>query len=109
MNPLVVELVLSFFIAMGVVMGGSVLGGLGAFLMGELPLQTMAKLAERLKLWGLVAALGGTFFALQTLETGFLKGQPRMVIRQILFILSAFWGAHAGYLLIRNLTHPLGE
>lgn len=104
MNRFVVDLVLSFFIAMGVVIGGSALGGVGATLVGELPLRTMATLAERLKLWGLVTALGGTFFTLQTLETGIFTGQLRLVVRQLGFIISAFAGAHLGYLLIYHLA-----
>ena len=97
------DLTLSFFLSMGVVLGGALFGSLAAYATGSLPLHTMTVLAERLKIWGLVSALGGTFFALKTIEVGLFEGQPTTVIKQLLFIASAFGGAHLGYLIILAL------
>ncbi len=97
-------LTLNFLIALGVVLGGVLCGSLSSLITQQPPLRTMVELAEKLKIWGLVAALGGTFPALKALEMGFLDGQIASVVKQILLLLSAFWGAHAGYLIILNLV-----
>ncbi len=95
------DLVITFCIALGVVTGGSLVGALGALVWGETPLTTLLELAARLKIWGMVAALGGTFDSIRNLESGFLQGQLRLVARQSLFIATAFLGAHVGFFLIR--------
>ena len=95
------DLVITFCIALGVVTGGSLVGALGALAWGETPLTTLLELAGRLKIWGMVAALGGTFDSIRNLESGFFQGQLRLVARQSLFIATAFLGAHLGFLLIR--------
>lgn len=97
----VYTLILDFLIALGVVVGGASLGALSALITLRPPLHVMADLAERLKIWGLVAALGGTFPAIRTLETGLFDGQLGVVARQVTIILSAFLGAHLGYILIQ--------
>lgn len=43
----------SYFIALGVLLGGALIGGLGAYLSGEPPLTAITKLANRLKIWRL--------------------------------------------------------
>lgn len=98
------QLVHAFFIALGVVLGGSTVGALGTLITGGMPMTTMGILAERLKLWAMVAALGGTFATLKTLESGLLGGQMTTVARQIAFLLSAFLGAHTGYLILATLV-----
>ncbi|OWZ84696.1 YtrH family sporulation protein [Natranaerobius trueperi] len=96
-------LILNFFIALGVVIGGSLIGSLGAGIGGKPPLQTMMNIAERLKIWALVAALGGTFTTIKELEMGFLGGQLHTVIKQLIFIFAAFLGAHIGVIIITLL------
>lgn len=98
------DLILSFFISMGVVLGGALFGSFAAYIAGALPLHTMTLLAERLKIWGLVSALGGTFFALKTIEIGIIEGQLSTVAKQILFIACAFGGAHTAYLIILAIS-----
>ena len=95
------DLLLTFCIALGVVTGGALVGALGALVWGETPMTTLVELAGRLKIWGMVAALGGTFDSIRNLESGFLQGQLRVVAKQSLFIATAFLGAHLGFLLIR--------
>ncbi|HHX76827.1 MAG TPA: sporulation protein [Firmicutes bacterium] len=97
-------LVLNFFIAFGMVTGGALLGSLSTLLTRQPPLNTMADLADKLKIWGLVAALGGTFPALKAIETGFLGGHLESVVKQLLLLTSAFSGAHAAYIFILYLS-----
>ncbi|MGI6365088.1 MAG: YtrH family sporulation protein [Bacillota bacterium] len=104
MTNYVYTLLLDFLIALGVVVGGSAMGALGALLTQRPPLHIMADLAERLKIWGLAAALGGTFSTIRALESGLFAGQLGVVARQVTIILSAFLGAHLGYLLISILA-----
>jgi hypothetical protein len=63
----------------------------------------MTSIAERLKLWAAVAALGGTFYTLQALESGLTEG-PRGLLRQVAYIVAAFAGAQFGLSLIYQLT-----
>ncbi|OYD08420.1 YtrH family sporulation protein [Paludifilum halophilum] len=93
--------VLNYFIALGVVLGGALLGGIGAFLGNTPPMNSMEQLSEQLKIWALVAALGGTFDTIRSFEVNILGGQLNQVAQQLVFILSAFFGAHTGTVLIR--------
>jgi len=91
-------------VAMGVIIGGSLMGALAIVITGKVSLQSTASLAGRLKLWAMVAAMGGTFGALENLETGILHWQLRLVAKQLLLILSAFAGAHLGYLIVASIS-----
>lgn len=84
--------------------GGALIGSISAALTGQGPFRTMTHLAQDLKIWAAVAAIGGTFTSLQALESGLLEGQIATVIKQLGFIFSAFAGAHIGYVLILTLT-----
>ncbi|WP_124726915.1 YtrH family sporulation protein [Staphylospora marina] len=101
-------LLLDFLIALGVVTGGSILGGIGAFVSGDYPMFKMVQLAQQLKIWAMVAAIGGTFDAIKSFEVNILGGQIMQAFQQVLFILSAFLGAHTGTLLIRWLVQGQG-
>lgn len=95
-------MVTTFFIALGVILGGSMLGSLGTFFFQQHPpYHSLLELAEKLKIWALVAALGGTFTAFKAIELGFLSGQPAEIFKQLALIISAFGGAHIGYLLLK--------
>ena len=98
-----VTLVLTFFVALGVSLGGSLVGSLGAVLLQRPPLKTALELSGELKIWALVAALGGTFGVIRTFEAVVLDKQIFNLIRQLFIILSAFLGAHLGHLLITSL------
>lgn len=81
------------------------MGGIGA-LVGHhhlTPIATMDQLVSQLKIWALVAALGGTVDMLSSLESHILDGHLGLVAQQLLMLLSAFAGAHLGYLLIMSL------
>ncbi|HHV58065.1 MAG TPA: sporulation protein [Firmicutes bacterium] len=98
------QLFFTFSIALGVVLGGTFLGGLSATLSGQPPGETMLNLAERIKVWAIVVALEGTFSIFQALEAGLLYGQLRPVARQLVYILAAFLGAHLACLLVAWLV-----
>lgn len=97
-------IILNFLIALGVVLGGVVMGGLGAFFTDDLPMYRMERLAEQLKIWAMVAAIGGTFDMIKNFEVTILGGQLNLAFQQLIFILSAFIGAHFGTVLVRWLT-----
>ena len=102
-RALFVTLLLTFCVALGVNLGGSLMGSLGAALLHRPPLKTMLELADELKIWALVAALGGTFGVIRTFEAGVLGKQFINLGKQLLIIGSAFLGAHLGYLIIISL------
>ena len=103
MQDMFTALISTFFIALGVILGGSVIGAMGSFIPGQHPpVYLILELAEKLKVWALVTALGGTFTAFKAIEIGFLSGQPAELFKQLALILSAFCGAQLGYMLLKG-------
>lgn len=100
------ELLNTGMVALGIVIGGSLFAGLPALLTGRMPLRAMATMAEELKLWGTFAALGGSFAALKSIETGLFTGELATVARHTLHVFTALLGAQFGYVLILSLTEP---
>lgn len=98
------NLAIDFFVSMGMVLGGSLIGGLGALLFHTPPLAIMLRLSEQLKIWAMVATLGGTMDTLKVLETGFLKRDMYPVGKQLAYLLIAFIGSQMGALLIKWLA-----
>ena len=98
------ELATTCLIAFGIVVGGSLFAGLAALLTGRLPLRTMVEMADRLKLWGTFAALGGTFTALRSIESGLFAGELGTAARQAVHVLIAFSGAYLAFVLVQALT-----
>lgn len=98
------SVIFDFFVAFGVIVGGAIIGGIGAFLVSKPPLTAMWTLAGNLKIWAVVAAIGGTFDTITNLEKGFLYGSPDEIVKQIIVIISAMTGAHSGTILIQWLT-----
>lgn len=101
MNVFLSKAVLDFFIALGIVLGGSMLGGIGAVVSLQPPTQTMLDIADRIKIWALAAAVGGTIDPMRVIESNMLGGNLSPAIKQILFLLSAFLGAHMGSELVK--------
>src|SRR5690625_7465589 len=81
-----------FFIAFGVIFGGALIGSIGSFLTGDAPLASISRIAKGLRIWAIVAAIGGTFDAIATFERGLLEGTTLDLFKQILLILSAMGG-----------------
>lgn len=98
------NLLLDFFVSMGMVIGGALLGGLAAALRHTPPMATMLNLADQLKVWALVATLGGTMDTLRVIETGVFGGQILPMTRQFAYLIAAFIGSQVGYWLIRSLV-----
>jgi hypothetical protein len=96
--------IMHFFIAFGVLIGGTMIGGIGAFLVNKPPLSIMIELAARLKVWAVVSAMGGSMDALENLERGFLGGTPTEVVKQLLLIVAAMTGAHTAGVILHWLT-----
>ncbi|MDM5330730.1 MULTISPECIES: YtrH family sporulation protein [unclassified Neobacillus] len=94
----------SYFIALGVILGGSLIGGIAAFLTGQPPLTAVYRLSTDLRIWAIVAAIGGTFDAVYTFERGIFNAETRDIFKQLLIILSALGGAQTGALIINWLT-----
>ena len=89
-----------FFIAFGVIIGGSIIGSAGNFLTGGAPLASMGRIAQSLKIWAVVCAIGGTFDAIETFQRGFLSGSTMDLFKQFLLVISAMIGVKTGLLLI---------
>lgn len=90
-----------FFIAFGVVMGGSIIGSIGSFATGDPPLTSIHRIANGLRIWAIVAAIGGTFDAISNFEKGIFEGTTIDLVKQILLILSAMGGVKAALLLLQ--------
>lgn len=93
-----------FFIAFGVILGGSVIGSMGDFATGDAPLSSMSRIADRLRIWAIVAAIGGTFDAIANVERGLFGGSTFDLLKQVLLIISAMGGVKVGLTLIEWLT-----
>ena len=98
------RILLVFFTALGVVLGGSITGALAATIVGDSPLKIMFELSKELKLWAVITALGGTFTTLRVIEGGVFEGKINLLIKQFILLTAAFLGAQLGLWLISILT-----
>ncbi|MCD5407506.1 MAG: YtrH family sporulation protein [Desulfotomaculum sp.] len=98
------KMVIIFFTAVGVVVGAALIGSTAAMLVRQPPVTIMVRLAGEIKIWAVVAAIGGTFTAIEVLESGIFAGEIRAVIKQFLYVISGFAGAQVGYFLILSLA-----
>ena len=62
------------------------------------------RISNIIRIWAIIAAIGGTFDTLYSFEKGVLQGETKDIFKQFLLILSAFGGAQTGALLINWLT-----
>lgn len=92
---------LDFFIAFGVVIGGSMMAGIGSVFLLLPPAATMIDTAARLKIWAIVAAIGGSIDPVRVIESNIMEGHLSPAAQQICFIIIAFLGAHLGIELVR--------
>lgn len=90
-----------FFIAFGVIIGGALIGSIGSFVTGDAPLTSISRIAKSLRIWAIVAAIGGTFDAIENLQKGLLYGTTIDIFKQALLILSAMGGVRGAFLLIQ--------
>ncbi|KSU83666.1 YtrH family sporulation protein [Fictibacillus enclensis] len=104
MREFLSSIIITFFIAFGVILGGAIIGGLAAFLVGKAPLMETVDLAKKLKIWAIVAAMGGTFDTITNFERSFLNGATYEIIKQLIIIFIAMAGANTAMLLLQWLT-----
>lgn len=91
------NLIYNFLIAFGVVVGASLCAGLGALLNNHPPIKTMLNISSSIKIWAVAVALGGTVASFEALDKWLLKGEIRLVVKQVLYIIMALLGANVGY------------
>ena len=103
MNLFYEKIILIFFTAFGVILGASLIGSLSGIVMNY-PYEIMLKLAQEIKIWAIVSAIGGTFTTIEILSLGIFEGEIRTLIKQLFFLISAFAGAHLGYMVIIYLV-----
>lgn len=108
MPSFISNIIYSFFIAFGVMLGACTFAGIGAIINNHPPLKTMFDLASSVKIWAVATALGGTFSSFQVLEEGLFRGEVRLAIKQMLYILAALIGSNAGYSVLK-LIKRCGE
>lgn len=98
------NIVMDFCIALGMVVGGALLGGIAAVFTHAAPMTTMVRLASQLKIWALVSTLGGTMDTLRAIESGVLERQLLPMGKQFAYLVAAFLGCQLGYILVRWLA-----
>lgn len=108
MESFATRALIDFCIAFGVVLGGAMLGGIGAVITLQPPTLTMLQVAKSLKIWALAAAVGGTIDPLRVIESNFFEGNLNPAIKQILYILCAFSGAHLATELVSWICRERG-
>lgn len=81
-------------------LGGCIFGALAATLCGQPPLKAMLDLCDKIKIWAVIVALGGTFSSIKLLEIGIFNGEIKGLVKQVIYILSAISGAQLAYKLI---------
>ncbi|MFB5267370.1 YtrH family sporulation protein [Paenibacillus enshidis] len=108
MSTFISKAILDFFIAFGIVLGGALLGGMGAVVSLQPPTQTMLDVAGRIKIWALAAAVGGTIDPMRVIESNMLDGNLSPAIKQILYLIFAFLGAHMGTELVKWVCSSRG-
>ncbi|MEI3614349.1 YtrH family sporulation protein [Pseudogracilibacillus sp. SO30301A] len=94
-----------FFIAFGVMVGGTIIGSIGSFLTGDAPLHAMNRIAKSIKIWAIVAAIGGTFDAIENFQKGLTDGSTFDLFKQFLFILAAMMGVKTASIIISWITN----
>ncbi|BBI34993.1 YtrH family sporulation protein [Cohnella abietis] len=108
MDDFITKAAFSFFIAFGVVLGGSLLAGIGSVFLITPPKDRMLQVADSLKIWALVAAVGGTIDPIRVIESHMSAGYFSPAVQQIGYILFAFLGAHMGTELIQWMCRSGG-
>src|SRR5699024_8862300 len=85
-----------YFIALGVIIGGAIIGSIGSFSTGAAPLSSIVCIASGLRIWAIVDAIDATFDAINAV----LDGTKVDLFKQILLIISAMGGVKTAIVLI---------
>jgi len=102
--PFIPTLITTYFLALGILIGGSIIGALGYYLVGQPPLSSLFDLSQRLRIWAIVGAVGGTFDTFYSFEKGLFQGEIIDFIKQIFYIVAAMGGTHTGTIIIQWFT-----
>lgn len=94
MGLFITQAIIHFMVAFGVVLGASLLAGIGSIMTLQPPSITMEDIAQNIKIWAVVAAIGGTIDPFRAIESHVIDGQLSPALKQVLYIVSAFLGAH---------------
>jgi len=94
------KVILIFFTSLGLILGAAFVGSLGAVVARQPPTGTMLRLAQEIKIWAIVAAIGGTFSTIEIIESGIFQGDVIGLIKQLFYVLSSLAGAQFGYYVI---------
>ena len=81
------------FIAFGIVLGSHG-GRRGRRTVLAAPTQTMLEVADRIKIWALAAAIGGTIDPMRVIESNVAVGNLSPAIKQVLYLGFAFRGTY---------------
>lgn len=103
LNSIMTKAIIDLLIAFGVVVGGSLLAGIGSVFVLAPPTIYMLETATKLKIWAIVAAVGGSIDPMRYIESNLLEGHFSPVAVQIFYILCSFLGAHLGTELIKTI------
>lgn len=93
-----------FFTALGIEIGGPLIGAVPSLLFSGRPMRTALELAGDLKFWAIAMAMGGSFTVLEALESGLMRHQLHTVVKHGAAIVGAFAGAQIGYWIVDGLV-----
>lgn len=94
------QLITHFMVAFGVVLGACMLAGIAAVMTLKPPSIVMKDYALNIKIWAVIAAIGGTIDPFRSIENKVIHGQLSPAIQDIIIIITAFLGAQMGAKLI---------
>lgn len=97
------KMIFQFLQAFGVVIGASLMGGIASVLTFEPPSVRMMTIAGHIKIWAVVAAIGGTIDPFRLIESKINESQYFFAATEIMYILSAFLGASIGVKLVEMI------
>ncbi|MFZ5354239.1 MAG: YtrH family sporulation protein [Bacillota bacterium] len=97
------NMVYSFLVCFGVIVGASIFAGLAALINNHPPFKAMCDIADSLKIWAVAIAVGGTFSSFEIFEKGIMKGDIRSLTKQVIYIVIALIAANLGCELIKML------
>lgn len=109
LGPFIVQAAIYFSTAFGVVIGASLMTGIASILTLEPPSTQMEAIARNMKIWAVVAAIGGTIDPFRQIETNLFLNHYSPVVKQLLLFVVAFVGASMGTRLIEWICSGGGQ
>ncbi|MCY0898249.1 MAG: sporulation protein [Firmicutes bacterium] len=89
------------FLALGVTVGGGLIGALGNWLAGHAASADASQIAFKIRIWAVAIAIGGTISALEHIEQSLTRRAMADLVKGSLTIFAAYAGAELGFWLIR--------